>query len=74
MEALDHLIPPDEITSFHTGQARYFKHVADLFGRERVYTFAADFAGLALQHHSQADNQEVPISSSVSAPSLLTRL
>jgi hypothetical protein len=59
MEALDHLVPFDEITSFHTGQAKYFKHVADLFGRERVYSFAADFAGLALQYQSQADDEEV---------------
>ncbi|KAI9893521.1 MAG: hypothetical protein M1814_006317 [Vezdaea aestivalis] len=49
VEDLDHLIMEDEAFDFHHGHAHYNKHIADLFGRDKQYSYAAEFATLAIQ-------------------------
>lgn len=43
------LLTPKELEYFGAGQAKYFEHVAKLFGDLKIYTMSADFAELALE-------------------------
>ena len=70
LETTDHLLDLEETQLFHHGQAKYFKHIADLYRKHRDYTFAADFAAIALQYvNSSLENEVCSLCMVTSLPS-----
>lgn len=44
------LLSAEEKNYFGTGQSRFYQHISDIFDKLRIFSYAADFASLALEH------------------------
>lgn len=50
------LLSPDERNYFGIGQSRFYQHVSDIFDKLRIFSYAADFASIALEHLEGGDD------------------
>jgi hypothetical protein len=53
----DGLLKPDQLRNLGAGLPRYYLHVVQLFEVNKAYSYAADFARLALKFAKANDDQ-----------------
>ena len=58
VEHTDGLLDLVEIRDLHGGPLGFYRHIIDLFEKERAYSYAADFAKIAVQFAKLAKSNE----------------
>ena len=58
VEDTDGLLDLISLGDLHGGPLRFYRHIADLFEKEREYSYAVDFAKIAVQFSALPGSDE----------------
>src|SRR5438046_2541180 len=61
VEDTDGLLDLIELRDLHDGPLGFYRHIVDIFEKERAYSYAVDFAKIAVQFVALAKSEEASL-------------